>query len=538
MSDQPLVSVVMIFKDAVTHLEEAARSVLAQRWPSLELLLVDDGGSDGSAALAAALAAGDPERVRVLCHHGRANRGMSAARALGIAHAQGELTAFLDADDRWDPEHLVEQVALLEEHGHADLVCGRAWTWRSHEHPGAVDELSPLAFAPGVVVDPPRLLAATLRNGAVATPTCSLLVRTPRLRECGGPVERFGGMYEDQVLNSLLQLRYRAVMSGSTTAWYRQHARSASAVARRDGSYHPVVANPSRLRFLEWLDGLPELDRAVADPEVRHLVDGALREQRQGRLPHRGGLARTAADAVRRALPAGARTRARGLVQPRGVGRVRWGSLAPVTPLSRQFGYDRGLPVDRWYLEHFLARWAEDVRGRVLEVGDSSYTTRFGGQRVTRADVLNVDDRPGTTFVADLAEGHGLPDGAFDCVVLTQTLHLVFDVHAAARTLHRILAPGGVLLLTVPGISPVSTDEWASTWHWSFTDHAARRLFGEVFGAQHVEVAQAGNVYAATAFLQGLAAEELVPAKLAVVDRQFPVLVTVRAVRPADRSTS
>jgi SAM-dependent methyltransferase len=136
--------------------------------------------------------------------------------------------------------------------------------------------------------------------------------------------------------------------------------------------------------------------------------------------------------------------------------------------------------------------------------------------------------------VADLADGAGLPDEAFDCVVLTQTLHLVFDVHAAARTLHRVLKPGGVLLLTVPGISPVSTDEWASTWYWSFTRHSARRLFEGVFGAQAVEVGQHGNALAATAFLQGLAAQELPGRGLEVVDPQFPVTITVRAVRAVE----
>jgi hypothetical protein len=527
----PLVSVVMIFKDAAPFLGEAADSVLAQTYEPLELLLVDDGGSDGSDVIAASLAAASPSRVRLCSHPGRENRGMSAARALGVAHASGELTAFLDADDRWDPGHLEHEVALLTAHPAAGMVCGRTWYWRSWEDPGASDELSRLAFPPGTVVDPPRLLAAVLRNGAVTTPTCSLLVRTHELRSTGGPVARFDGMYEDQVLNALLQLRVPAVMSGGATAWYRQHAASATARALADGSYHPFEANESRRRFLTWLDGLPELQRDSADPELRQLVDDALQQQR---VPRPNGRAR-AVGLARRVLTPRVRGRLDALSSRRGLVRLRLGSLLFVQPVSRQFGYERGLPVDRSYIERFLGLWAEDVRGRVLEVGDASYTRQFGGTRVQQADVLNVhEDMPGTTFVADLADGHQLPDAAFDCVVLTQTLHLVFDVHAAARTLFRVLKPGGVLLLTVPGISPVSTDEWAVTWHWSFTRHSARRLFGEVFGADNVDVVQYGNALSATAFLQGLATQELSQRALDAVDPQFPVIVAVRAVRPAD----
>jgi hypothetical protein len=532
---QPLVSVVMIFKDARAYLAEAARSVLAQSYEPLELVLVDDGGTDGSDVVAAEVAASASSRVRVLTHPGRVNRGTGASRALGIRGARGELVAFLDADDRWDPGHVAHEVELLTAHPAAGMVCGRTWLWWSWDGAGPQDRLSPLAFAPGVVVDPPRLLAAVLRHGDLATPTCSLLVRTAAARACAGALEEFPRMYEDQVLNSLLQLRVPAVMSGAVSAWYRQHPQSTSALAVRDGSDHPVQANDSRRRFLTWLDGLPELQRERADPELRAQLDRALEQQVVPRpSPVRRTVDAVLPPAARRLLRPPLRQAVGRLSRRRGAVRLRLASLAFVEPVSRQFGYDRGLPVDRSYVEGFLDSWAEDVRGRVLEVGDDSYTRRFGGSRVCRADVLNVHDGfPGTTFVADLADGAGLPDSAFDCVVLTQTLHLVFDVHAAARTLHRILRPGGVLLLTVPGISPVSTDEWASTWHWSFTQHSARRLFEEVFGRHLVEVWQYGNALAATAFLQGLSTAELSPRALSTPDEQYPVIIAVRAVRPA-----
>ena len=531
---RPLVSVVMIFKDAAPFLQEAAQSVLAQTYAPVELLLVDDGGTDGSEVLAAQAASAAPDRVRVLVHPGRENRGTGPARALGIAQARGELTAFLDADDCWDPGHLEHEVALLQAHPEAGMVCGRPWRWSSWAGGGRRDWLTPLAFAPGVVVQPPRLLAAVLRQGILTTATCSLLVRTKVLRESGGPVAAFTGMHEDQVLNSRLQLRVPAVMSGGTTSWYRQHRGSATATATRDRGYQSVMVNASRRRFLGWLDGLPELERGRADPDLRGSLDAALAGQASleggGRVP----VARAVRGAVRRVVSGGVRRRVGAWSRGRALVRARVGSLSFVTPVSRQFGFDRGLPVDRFYVEDFLGLWAEDVRGRVLEVGDSGYTRRFGGARVSAAQVLNVfEGVPGTTFVADLAQGVGLPDAAFDCVVLTQTLHLVFDVQAAVRTLFRIVKPGGVVLVTVPGISPVSADVWADTWHWSFTRHSASRVFREVFGEHAVQVEQYGNVASATAFLHGLAAQELSARVLSASDPQFPVIVTVRAVRPA-----
>lgn len=213
--------------------------------------------------------------------------------------------------------------------------------------------------------------------------------------------------------------------------------------------------------------------------------------------------------------------------------RVALGDLRRVTPISREFGFDRGSPVDRRYIESFLRRHAADVHGRVLEVKDRAYTRRFGGERVEVSDVLDIDaDNPHATVIDDLTTGEALPSNAFDCILLTQTLHLIFDVHAAARTLHRVLKPGGVLLLTVPGITQIPRAESAS-WYWSFSDRSAARLFRTAFPDGAVEVESHGNVLAATAFLYGLAEQELREAELDALDPDYPVTITVRAVKGA-----
>ena len=214
-------------------------------------------------------------------------------------------------------------------------------------------------------------------------------------------------------------------------------------------------------------------------------------------------------------------------------GSIRMGDLRCLQPVSREYGFDRGQPIDRYYIGKFLAAHAALVQGRTLEVGDNAYTLQFGGGRVTRSDVLNVKPGvPNTTFVADLATGAGVPDGAFDCIILTQTLHLVFDVAAALDTLHRILKPGGTLLLTVPGtISQIEQGEWRSTWYWGFTSLSLGRLLADSFPAAGIEIAEFGNVLASVAFLEGLVAEEFSPAELDHRDELYPLLLAVRATK-------
>jgi SAM-dependent methyltransferase len=207
--------------------------------------------------------------------------------------------------------------------------------------------------------------------------------------------------------------------------------------------------------------------------------------------------------------------------------------LRRLAPISDEFGYDRGLPVDRYYVESFLARQDEDIRGRVLEVGDDSYTRKYGGSRVRVSDVLHVvEGNPQATIVADLTRAEHIPSDAFDCIIFTQTLHLIYDVHSAVQTLHRILKPGGVLLATFPGISPTPKAYELGGWYWALTTQSARRLFEEVFPARNLGITAYGNVLVAISFLHGLAVEELSQEELDYCDPDYEVLITLRAAKP------
>lgn len=219
------------------------------------------------------------------------------------------------------------------------------------------------------------------------------------------------------------------------------------------------------------------------------------------------------------------------------VGRLDFGDLRRLKPMSRRWGYDRGRPVDRYYIEGFLAENAGDIRGRVLEIKDNTYTVQFGGDRVTQSDVLDVRaDNRLATIVADLTAADDVESDLFDAVICTQTLQLIYDIRAATATLRRILKPGGVLLATVPGISHITSKDPDSTNdQWRLTRASASRLFAEEFGAGQVTVKSYGNVLAAIAFLEGLAAEELLPEELDVNDPDYQAVIVVRAVKRSDR---
>lgn len=214
-----------------------------------------------------------------------------------------------------------------------------------------------------------------------------------------------------------------------------------------------------------------------------------------------------------------------------GPGSLEFGHLRRLEPISRNWGYDRGLPIDRYYIEGFLERNATAIRGRVLEIGDDGYTRRFGSARVTKRDILHVSRNCAeATIISDLARGDDIPSDAFDCIILTQTLHLIYDVRSAIETLHRILKPCGVLLATFPGISKIDRYEWSSSWFWAFTSRSAARLFEEKFPGARIETF--GNVLAAISFLHGLATEELKKEELDYRDEDFELVIAVRAEKP------
>jgi SAM-dependent methyltransferase len=208
--------------------------------------------------------------------------------------------------------------------------------------------------------------------------------------------------------------------------------------------------------------------------------------------------------------------------------------LRRVRPYRTEFGWHRGPCIDRYYIEHFLSQHSQDIRGRAVEIGENLYMAQFGGDRITRADVLDFVQRPGVTLLADLTSASSIPDHSFDCIVCTQTLICIYDLRAAVDTLFRTLAPGGVALITLAGISqivPASMNGGAEDL-WRFTRPSAQKLFADVFGPENVTVQTFGNVLTSIALLHGLVVPELTPEEFAYNDPNYPMIVAVRATKP------
>jgi SAM-dependent methyltransferase len=222
-----------------------------------------------------------------------------------------------------------------------------------------------------------------------------------------------------------------------------------------------------------------------------------------------------------------------GLQWPRR-GSVHFGSFYRVTPISPIFGIDRGLPIERYYIEKFLDRYRRDVRGRCLELGDATYINKFGDDRVTQFDVLHVvAGNPEATIVADLTQADHIPSNVFDCIIFTQALQMIYDMKPALGHLHRILKPGGVLLLTSHGISKIGRRLGRDPWgeYWRITAQSAEKLFEETFPGAQVAVTTYGNVLAAICALHGVVSEEIGKQELDFIDADFEVIVGVRALK-------
>lgn len=522
-SDKTSVAVIMTTYNHAHFLLEAIHSVLAQSHPADEILVVDDGSTD------------DPDAVVSRCASVKLirqdNQGLSAARNAGLKAVRSDKVVFLDADDRLLPNAIAAGLACFADNATCGFVYGGYRLIDQHGQAFGKDIYHPVG---------PQPYRDLLRGNQIGMHATVMYDRA-RLVASGG-FDPAAKRCEDYDVYLRMARDGPIASHPQRVAEYRWHGGNMSSNHRemldwalRVHARHEQTARALGAAAGDWQQGRRRWRSYYACEMLgatrrRWASDRSLGAAARGVLQalsvSPATIARALAQSARRRLPA-----ARG--RRRALGAVRLGDLDTVEPISDDFGFERGTPIDRFYIEQFLQRNAGDIAGRVLEVGDDAYCRRFGGQRITQQDVLHVSaDNPAATLVGDLSRPGTLPAAAFDCLVLTQTLHLIFDLRAAVAEMHRGLKPDGVVLATVPGISRIDRGEWGAEWFWSLTPAAATRLFGEVFGADNVRVEGHGNVFAATAFLHGLAVEEVDTAKLAVNDACFPVIVTVRARKP------
>jgi glycosyltransferase involved in cell wall biosynthesis len=537
MKTDCLISVVIPCYNHGHFLPEALASVLSQPYPSIEVVIVDDGSTDNTRQIAAAY----PQATYV---H-QENQGLAAARNTGIRHSTGNYVVFLDADDWLCADALAINARYLQQHPEAAYVAGAHTLFfeddGKHEH-----------RIPAIPNDPyQRLLSHGNYIGMIAAVMFQRWVFADclydaRLRRC-----------EDYELYLRISRKYPTLQHQAIIAGYRKHAAALSAnvplmletalrvldsqkpLLRNDAEQQAYQAGRKHWKTHYWFvarqkeayspngaaghSTQQDMDMAPSSTSWsfrRYLGQrgSRLNESIKSRIPRVGFIALHKLGIIKYFYPR--------------VGKVALGDFDRTLPFCHEFGYNRGGPLDRYYIENFLRAESSSIQGRVLEIGDNDYTVRFGGAQVTKSDVLHVDpSNKHATFIGDLSNAPSIPDDCFDCIILTQTLHLIYDFAGALRTCHRILKPGGVLLLTAPGITPIDRGDWKETWYWSFTDKALRLMMREAFQEAHVDVKSFGNVLAATAFLYGMGLPELSREKLDFYDPQYQVINAVKVVK-------
>lgn len=273
----PRVSVICIFYDAERFIREAIDSVIAQEFRDFELILVDDGSSDGSTQVALEFVTRFPGQVRYLEHPGHANRGMSAARNLGLREAQGEFVAFIDSDDVWRPVKLREQVAILDACADAAMLCGAVKYW--HRWEGGADKVIPTGHVRDAVSEPPETALRVYPLGITDAPCPSdAMLRRCTVDELGGFDEQFTGLYEDATL--FAKLFVTAPVWFSTRIWldYRQHGGSYLSAIDRE-HYREV-----RRQFLDWFTGWVEQNQIPERSKVLKAIGSARADLDRGRV--------------------------------------------------------------------------------------------------------------------------------------------------------------------------------------------------------------------------------------------------------------
>lgn len=523
------VAVVVNTYNQAHYLGDAIQSVLDQSRPADEILVIDDGSSD------------DPEHVLQaypdIRYIRQQNQGLAASRNTGLAATTAEMIVFLDADDRLLPAALATGLACHQQ----TPGCGFAYgSYRNIANNGQF-------LSPALYIEAGEHPYLDLLGGNTIGMHAAVMYRREALIRHGGFDARLRRC-EDYDLYLKIARNEKIASHSDTIAEYRRHDANMShdhrgmlaavllVLDRQKPHIRPASGEREALiqgrrrwkRYFARQAFVLGLETGTSGP-LRY-PKAAAAALRLAPIEVAVSMLSSARNFARKRLPSSAiqfLRRLRGVVP---FGRFNFGDFGRTQPVSGQFGFDRGTPIDRHYIETFLTRQRADIRGRTLEIGDDSYTRQFGGSGVLQSDVLHVNaDNPHATIVGDLSVPDTLPQAAFDCLVLTQTLHLIYDMRAAVAEMHRALKPGGVVLLTVPGISQIDRGEWGSTWYWAITPVAAMRLFGEVFGPENIQVESHGNVYAATTFLQGLALEEVDRGKLNIDDPAYPVIVTVRA---------
>ncbi|WP_227990766.1 glycosyltransferase [Flavisolibacter ginsenosidimutans] len=539
MSEPKRLSVIITSYNHAHYLPQAISSAMQQDYANKEIIVVDDGSTDNTKEVVA--------RFPDIKYVYQTNTGLSAARNTGIDHSTGEYLVFLDADDWFLENAFSKSVAALEANHDAAFAYG------THIKLNEKNEELPSKEKQDIAQ---KHYGHLLVHNFIAMHAAVFYRRwvfdkfrfDTNLKAC-----------EDYDLFLKITRNHPVVYHQHKVAAYRKHSENMS------GNVSLMIETGLKVmqRQLPFLQNEEERKQSAkgmlfwksyygSELHAQLLKESFLRidkKRRQDLLSLFACGKRLFLDYTTLKLRMGIKSFIRrktpaillSLLHSNGfykgykpaTGKIRRGDFNTTQPFSTNFGYERGGPVDRYYIENFLAKNAADIKGRVLEIGDNEYTLRFGGDKVIKSDVLHVEDNNAkATFIGDLSNAPQLPGNTFDCIVLTQTLHLIYNHVDALHTCYRILKPGGVLLLTVPGITHIDRGEWHDYWYWAYTQAAINRMLKEVFPADYVQTETFGNVLVATAFLYGMGLPEMKKEEMDAHDPHYQVIITARAAKP------
>lgn len=199
-------------------------------------------------------------------------------------------------------------------------------------------------------------------------------------------------------------------------------------------------------------------------------------------------------------------------------------------PVSKYYGFDRGKPLDRFYIENFLEENKGCIKGVCLEVLNNKYTIKYGKDRVLKSDILDIEkNNKDANIIGDIRDLKEVENDTYDCIVLTQVLQFIDNLEAAISECHRVLKKDGILLATLPSISRIDCVSGTEGDFWRFTKAGARYLFEKSFNKSNLEIKNRGNVKSGIYFLSGFSVEDISTKSLYKDDENFPSLITVKA---------
>lgn len=535
----PLVSVVIPCFNQGRFLADAIASVQKQTYAKTEIIVVDDGSTDNTREVAVSFA-----NVKYFY---QPNSGLSAARNFGAVKSNGLFLVFLDADDVLYPDGLERNLKML--------LQNPSWAFVSGGH-DKVDEWLYLLEGTEEQKVPANNHYTELLRGNYIGMHAAVMYRCrvfdqfefdQSLRAC-----------EDYDLYFKVARQHPVGCHAHKIAAYRRHGENMSGnpakmlrvVLQVHQRQLSILKNDQEAKA--WREGVSTWKHYYADLLYKEWFTAIEKDPRWPSVTEMKIMAENMParfrDYILKKTLYNFRTKLKNALPDKVLkwlhqagfyqqytpppGKIQAGDFNRLTPFSADFGFDRGGAIDRYYIENFLQENKQHISGHVLEIGDNVYTLKFGGEKILRSDILHIDHRnTRATYIGDITDVPQIPSEQFDCIIFTQTLHLIYDFKSALKTCYRILKPGGRLLLTVPGISHIDQGEWRDYWLWSFTDTSIKRLMKDTFNGSFVDVKTYGNVYVAAAFLYGMGLPEFKKEYLWKHDSSYQVIISAAAVK-------